>query len=187
MFNLTSMIRAISNVTSTTGDLVKTGLEMTNSTLSELNKSLESISQKIEIKNDLYKIAKLVYEEKKTKARALSEIKNTLGDKYYSEFEEQLDKFRDMDYELYSYKMFPPDSNEKSISKKYATDLLKTKYGNINEKEFNFYINQRRRWIVQFLSNNVYDITLNNLTDEELYDKFKEADKDVKEFLNRCK
>lgn len=51
MFNLTSMIRAISNVTSTTGDLVKTGLEMTNSTLSELNKSLEELNKALEKAN----------------------------------------------------------------------------------------------------------------------------------------
>lgn len=178
---------------------VGTGLEITASTLNEVNKGLNTFSNNlknsIELKKQLFEIAKEVYSNDISFEDAKQKVIKNFGMQSYEKFEHELDRFRTIDIESSVFKILPVTEDMIIVSKEDALNSLIKKYGSIDIKEFNFYLNDRRRQVINVISNgsgitgksnNKYHYE--SLNEQELYEEYlattEACKKIMKELLN---
>lgn len=146
------MFKTLKNILSITNKTIETTLDVTNYTLNEVNKGLESINKTIKTKNEIYNIAEQVYKNKISCYQAIQIVKNSFGLEGYHEFENQLNKFRTLDYKSKSYEIFGINEEYKILDKEIVKNELIKKYGTIDETILNSYIKDRKSDIARFLS-----------------------------------
>lgn len=182
---------------------VETGLEITASTLNEVNKSLDTFSNNlknsIELKKQLFKIAKEVYSNDISFEDAKQKVIKNFGMQSYEKFEHELDRFRKIDIESSVFKILPVTKDSIIVSKKEdVLNLLIKKYGSIDLNEFNFYLDDRRRQVIDFISggNKISGKSktkyhYESLNEQELYEEYVATseiyEKMMNELRNKCK
>lgn len=179
---------------------VEAGLEITASTLNEVNKGLNSFSNNlknsIELKKQLFEIAKEVYSNDISFEDAKQKVIENFGMPSYEKFEHELDRFRTIDIESSVYKILPVTEDRIIVSKEDALNLLIKKYGSIDLKEFNLYLDDRRRQVINFISSgngisgkSTSKYHYESLNEQELYEEYlaisKVYEKIMKELLNK--
>lgn len=174
---------ATSKTVSITSKTVETGLTLTTSALNEVNKGLNNLSNHLERKNKLYDIASKVYDGKLTKKQALQEIKTFWGADSYLDFEYELNKFKSLELKSAVYEIFPfGDNNKKPITREDVINRLTYKYGSIDTKEFNNYVENERMRIMDLLGKR-FDYKTRSLSDLALYEEYKKKIIELDEFM----
>lgn len=183
-----SFFSSTSNVISTTGKAVEIGLKVVNSGISEINTEIKEFSNHLEKKTKLMKVARLVYENQLSIYQALSNVNQNFGTESVVDFEYELDKFRELEYKLYSYKIFPLDNNEVPFSRDIVSYILSFKYGKIDNKQFECYLKERRDWIIDFVSKDYSERrALSLLNDKELHNKYLHKKIELDRFISSFK
>ena len=178
---------AASKTVSVTGKTIETGLTLTTSGLNEVNKGLNNLSNQLsnhlERKNKLYDIASKVYNGKLTKKQALQEVKNFFGSDSYLDFEYELNKFKRLEFKSAVYEIFPfGDNNKKPKTREEITNRLTIKYGAIDTKEFDNYVENERVRVMDLLGKR-FDYTTRSLSDLALYEEYKKKVVEIDEFM----
>ena len=174
---------ATSKTISVTSKTVETGLTLTTSALNEVNKGLNNLSNHFERKKKLYDIASKVYDGKLTKKQALQEVKNFFGSDSYLDFEYELNKFKSLDLKSAVYEIFPfGDDNKKPKTREDIINRLTIKYGAIDTKEFDNYVENERVRIMDLLGKRL-DYTTRSLSDLALYEEYKKKIIELDEFI----
>lgn len=178
---------------------VETGLEITASTLNEVNKSLDTFSNNlknsIELKKQLFKIAKEVYSNDISFEDAKQKVIKNFGMQSYEKFEHELDRFRTIDIESSVFKILPVTKDSIIVSKKEdVLNLLIKKYGSIDLNEFNFYLDDRRRQVIDFISggNKISGKSKNkyhyeSLNEQELYEEYVSTSEVYEKMMNELR
>ena len=178
-----SIFSAASKTVSITSKTVETGLTLTTSALNEVNKGLNNLSNHLERKNRLYDIASKVYDGRLTKKQALQEIKTFLGADSYLDFEYELNKFKSLELKSAVYEIFPfGDNNKKPITREDIINRLTDKYGSIDTKELNNYVESERMRIMDLLGKR-FDYKTRSLSDLALYEEYKKKIIELDEFM----
>lgn len=165
-----SLFSTTSKAISATSKTIETGLNVTNSALNELNRGLNNIATSLERKNKLMEIAKKVYEGQITKAQALVEVNSHFGSGFYTDFEDELNYYRDLELKHGVNEVFPIDNKEPK-TREQVLSKLNLKYGKIDRMCFELHLKERRSWIINFIDDKSRNLSL--LTDKELHDEFK--------------
>lgn len=193
MFKFFSALFKTISVSSKT---VETGLEITASTLNEVNKGLNSFYDSLELKLQLRKIAGKVFSNDLSFEDAKQKVIENFGMQSYEEFEHELDRFRGIDIQSSVYKILPETKDRVITSKEDVLNLLIKKYGSIDLKEFNLYLDERRRWFIDYIINCV-EISgkstnkshYESLNEQELYEEYlansNAFEKIINELLNK--
>lgn len=171
MFKFFSALFKTISVSSKT---VETGLEITASTLNEVNKGLNSFYDSLELKLQLRKIAGKVFSNDLSFEDAKQKVIENFGMQSYEEFEHELDRFRGIDIQSSVYKILPETKDRVITSKEDVLNLLIKKYGSIDLKEFNLYLDERRRWFIDYIINCV-EIS-GKSTNKSHYESFNEQE-----------
>lgn len=178
---------------------VETGLEITASTLNEVNKSLDTFSNNlknsIELKKQLFKIAKEVYSNDISFEDAKQKVIKNFGMQSYEKFEHELDRFRTIDIESSVFKILPVTKDSIIVSKKEdVLNLLIKKYGSIDLNEFNFYLDDRRRQVIDFISggNKISGKSktkyhYESLNEQELYEEYVSTSEVYEKMMNELR
>ena len=151
------------------------------------------------MKKQLFKIAKEVYSNDISFEDAKQKVIKNFGMQSYEKFEHELDRFRTIDIEASVFKILPVTKDSIIVSKKEdALNLLIKKYGSIDLNEFNFYLDDRRRQVIDFISggNKISGKSktkyhYESLNEQELYEEYVETsevyEKMMKELRDKYK
>ena len=168
-------IKALLSATNSALDVTASVLNEVNNGLNSMNKSLESHYEK---RKFLKELCRLIYENKLTKNAAIQQIQEKIGNEYISELDYDLERYCETECKTLVYKIFPIEQPAGLIEEyflKNNEDLFRkwliTKYGEISQKIFDNELKERRKWLINYLTNidkSLPCYTFENLSNNDL-------------------
>lgn len=177
------------------GSRIDSGLDKVNTTLNKMNDGLQSFNESMKNsaeRSALFRtLAREVYDNKINREIALNQILEKIGSEYFTEFDNFLENYCEIECKEIAYKIFPLKRPVGKIEQYFLENnetlfaqYLMARYGNLYLRYFQVALEERKKWLIDYLEKIDNLSSYRNLNNDELNTAYWNKSEEIGRYVN---